>query len=57
MPESLYFTGKIYKICFIGIYIGLSLNIEIKMALWGKDWGKKWGIREWFMIDRNIIIE
>ena len=44
-PETLDFTGKIYKKAFVSVYHILSFARGVKISLWGKNWGKLWGMR------------
>ena len=44
-PETLDFTGKIYKKAFVSVYHILSFARGVKISLWGKDWGKIWGMK------------
>ena len=44
-PETLDFTGKIYKKAFVSVYHILSFIHGVKIILWGKNWGKLWGMK------------
>lgn len=44
-PETLDFTGKIYKKAFVSVYHILSFARGVKISLWGKNWGKLWGMK------------
>ena len=45
IPESLDFTGKIYKKAFVSVYHILSFARGVKISLWGQNWGKQWGMK------------
>lgn len=44
-PETLDFTGKIYKKAFVSVYHILSFARGVKISLWGKNWGNLWGMK------------